>query len=104
MRGHGDSRRRSEEKIAQFRNKARVFAEGVELFPRQSWIAVMLGQNILPDGYETMVDGLDENKVAQALDHLRRGIQETANRLPLHGEFLCSNAAMPRARRADPRS
>ena len=61
-----------EEKIAQFRNKARIFAEGVELFPRQSWIAVMLGQNILPDGYEPVVDGLDENKVAQALEHLRR--------------------------------
>jgi len=89
-----------EEKIAQFRNKARVFAEGVELFPRQSWIAVMLGQNILPDGYETVVDGLDENKVAQALDHLRRGIQETASRLPLHGEFVqqCCNAASAASR------
>ena len=60
----------------------------------------MLGQNILPDGYETVVDGLDENKVAQALDHLRRGIQETASRLPLHGEFVqqCCNAASAASR------
>ena len=86
-----------EEKIAQFRNKARIFAEGVELFPRQSWIAVMLGQNILPDGYEPVVDGLDENKVAQALEHLKRAIQDTANRLPLHGEFVqqCCAASNP---------
>jgi tryptophan halogenase len=89
-----------EDKIAQFRNKARIFAEGVELFPRQSWIAVMLGQNIVPAEYEPVVDGLDENKVAQALEHLRRVIQDTANTLPPHGEFVrqcCdqSNSAIP---------
>lgn len=87
-----------EEKIAQFRNKARIFAEGVELFPRQSWVAVMLGQNIVPDEYEPVVDGLDENKVAQALEHLRRIIQESANRLPLHGDFVqqcCAQSKRP---------
>ncbi|HEV8407426.1 MAG TPA: tryptophan 7-halogenase, partial [Sphingomicrobium sp.] len=87
-----------EEKIAQFRNKARIFAEGVELFPRQSWIAVMLGQNIVPDEYEPVVDGLDENKVAQALEHLRRVIQDNANRLPLHGDFVqqcCAQSKKP---------
>ena len=91
-----------ENKMEQFRNKARIFAEGVELFPRQSWIAVMLGQNILPDEYEPVVDGLDEDKVSQALEHLRRIIQDSANMLPPHGEFVrqcCSqsNAAIPPA-------
>ena len=87
-----------EEKIAQFQNKARIFAEGVELFPRQSWIAVMLGQNIVPDEYEPVVDGLDENKVAQALEHLRRAILESSARLPLHGDFVrqcCAQSTRP---------
>jgi tryptophan halogenase len=84
-----------QEKIAQFRNKARFFAEGVELFPRQSWVAVMLGQNIHPDDYEPVVDGLDENKVAQALDHLRRVYLETADRMPLHGDFIAQCCAAP---------
>jgi tryptophan halogenase len=84
-----------QEKIAQFRNKARFFAEGVELFPRQSWVAVMLGQNILPDDYEPVVDGLDENKVAQALDHLRRVYLDTADRMPLHGDFIAQCCAAP---------
>lgn len=85
-----------EEKIAQFRNKGRIFAEGVELFPRQSWIAVMLGQGIVPDEYEPVVDGLDEKKVAQALEQLRRVIQETAGRLPLHGDFVQQCCAQSR--------
>jgi tryptophan halogenase len=84
-----------EEKIAQFRNKARFFAEGVELFPRQSWVAVMLGQNIHPEDYEPVVDGLDENKVAQALEHLRRVYLDTADRLPLHGDFIAQCCAAP---------
>jgi tryptophan halogenase len=76
------------EKIEQFRNKARFFADGFELFPRQSWVSVMLGQNIMPDDYEPVVDGLDEEKVSQALEHLRAVIQDTANRMPLHGDFV----------------
>jgi len=49
-----------------------------------------------------VVDGLDENKVSQALEHLRRVIQDGANMLPPHGEFVrqcCghSNAAIPPA-------
>jgi tryptophan halogenase len=84
-----------EEKIQQFRNKARFFAEAFELFPRQSWVAVMLGQNIHPDDYEPVVDGLDENKVSQALEHLRRAVQDTANQMPLHGEFIRHTCAAP---------
>jgi len=86
------------EKIAQFQNKGRIFfAEGVELFPKQSWIAVMLGQNIAPDDYEPVVDGLDEDKVSHALEQMRKAMLDTANRLPLHGEFIrqCCAAAAP---------
>jgi tryptophan halogenase len=89
------------EKIAQFRNKGRIFfAEGVELFPKQSWIAVMLGQNIVPDGYEPIVDGLDEEKVARALEQMREKLLETANRLPLQRDFIaqCCAATAPAPR------
>jgi tryptophan 7-halogenase len=88
------------EKVAQFENKSRVLIEGVELFPRQSWVAVMLGQNIGNGEYESIVDGLDENKVSQALEHMRGVIAETARRMPLHGEFVaqCCAATNPAPR------
>ena len=91
------------EKIEQFRNKARFFADGFELFPRQSWVAVMLGQNVMPDDYEPVVDGLDEDKVAQALEHLRAVIQATAKRMPLHGDFVrqCCGAVNPATPRTE---
>lgn len=83
------------EKIAQFRNKGRIFAEHAELFPRQSWVSVMLGQNIIPEGYEQVVDGLDEDKVSQAFEHFRNGYVELADRLPTHGQFIASCCSVP---------
>jgi tryptophan halogenase len=86
------------ERIAQFRNKARVFADA-ELFNTVSWVSVMLGQGILPDGYDPVVDGLDEGKVAQALEQMRLSMLETAQRLPSHEEFVaqCCAASNPAA-------
>jgi tryptophan halogenase len=57
----------------------------------------------MPDDYEPVVDGLDEEKVSQALEHLRAVIQETANRMPLHGDFIrqCCAAVNPAAPRTE---
>jgi tryptophan halogenase len=83
------------EKIDHFRNKARVFAEGMELFSTPSWVSVMLGQGIVPQEYEPVVDGLDEEKVAQALEQMRLAILDTAQRLPLQSEFIAQCCAAP---------
>jgi tryptophan halogenase len=88
------------EKIEQFRNRGRVFAEGVELFPRQSWVSVMLGQNIDPEEYEQVVDGLDEDKVSLALEQFRRKYIEVADRLPTQAQFIASCCAAEGAKPA----
>lgn len=85
-------------RIEQFRNKGRVFADEAELFTTPSWVSVMLGQGIIPEGYDPPVDGLDEQKVAQALEQIRKAILDMAKRLPSHGEFVaqcCAAAAKP---------
>jgi tryptophan halogenase len=84
-----------EERIEHFRNKGRVSADSVELFTTPSWVSVMLGQGITPEGYDPPVDGLDEQKVAQALEQIRNVIADMAERLPTHGEFVaqCVSAA-----------
>jgi tryptophan halogenase len=82
-----------QEKIDQFRNKGRVFADGLELFNTVSWVSVMLGQHIVPEEYNPIVDGLDEEKVAQALEQLRAGFADIAQRLPSQAEFIASCCA-----------
>lgn len=75
-------------KIDLFRAKGRVFREGRELFATTSWVAVCLGQHIVPDDPEPAVDALDEDKVAAAIDQMRRDYLDVAERLPSHGDFL----------------
>jgi len=77
-----------ERKIDLFKAKGRIFREGVELFSEASWVAVCLGQHIVPEDYEPAVDGLDEDKIAAALEQIRRGYLDVAQRLPTHGDFI----------------
>jgi tryptophan halogenase len=62
---------------------------------------VCLGQHIVPDEYEPAVDALDEDKVATALEQMRRDYLQVADQLPTHADFLrhigatLANAAPP---------
>ena len=75
-------------KIELFRRKGRVFRYNDELFVIPSWVAVMLGQNILPDGYDPVVDALDTDRVAGALRQLRTGYAQAAADSPSHADAI----------------
>jgi len=76
------------EKMELFRAKARVFREGFDLFATTSWVAVFLGQHVVPEEYEPAVDALDEDRVAAALEQMRQAYLDCAGTLPSHGEFI----------------
>lgn len=84
-------------KIDLFAGKGRMFREGYDLFTDASWVAVCLGQGIVPKSWEPAADALDEEKVAIALEQIRRGYADTAQRLPTHGDFLRRTALSPLA-------
>ena len=86
-------------KIDLFRGKGRLFREGYDLFSNPSWVSVCLGQGIVPERWEPAADALDEDKVAAALEQMRRGYRDTAERLPSHGQFLRMTAPSPLAAR-----
>ena len=69
-------------KLALFREKGRIFRYDDELFSIPSWVAVMLGQGIDPDGYDPVVDALDADRVADALRRMRAGHADIARQLP----------------------
>ncbi|MEI9928448.1 MAG: tryptophan halogenase family protein [Sphingomonas sp.] len=71
-----------------FHAKGRTFREGYDLFGITSWVAVMLGQNRWPEGYDPVVDALDEAKVAEAMEQLRQAYARTAQAMPTQNEFL----------------
>ena len=75
-------------KIELFRSKGRSFREGVELFDVTSWVAVLLGQNVVPNGYDPIADALDETRIAAALEQVRVSYAQAAQALPTHDEFI----------------
>lgn len=75
-------------KIDLWRLHGRVFRENAELFVADSWIAVMLGQNIWPESYDAIADSLDPDRVAAAMQQMRAAYRETAEKLPAHEAFI----------------
>jgi tryptophan halogenase len=75
-------------KMELWRLHGRIFREGYELFGTVSWVAVMLGQNLWPEAYDTIADSLDELKVAQAMAQMREDYRKAAEALPDQEQFL----------------
>jgi len=75
-------------KIELFRERGRVFRYNDELFDTPSWVAVMLGQHIIPTEYDPLVDGMPDAQVRRAMAELREGYKRAALNLPLAGHFI----------------
>lgn len=75
-------------KIELWCSRGRVFRENAELFTTPSWVAVMLGQNIMPERHEAIADTLDPTKVAGGMEQMREAYRAAAERLPSQEQFL----------------
>jgi tryptophan halogenase len=73
-----------QEKIELFRRRGRVvkYREGV--FLDASWIAVYLGQHIIPEGHDMRADAPPAEALARAMETLRQEIRAGAERMPDH--------------------
>ena len=85
-----------QEKIDLFRETGRVARYVNGPFLEASWIAVLLGQGVMPKRWDPRADGFDPREIGNAMDGLRRAIAATAEQMPQHGDFIARrNAAIP---------
>ena len=77
-----------ESKLELWRSKGRIFREGAELFGTPSWVAVLLGQGIVPEEPEPAADALDSTFVADALEKMRTSYRAMAEQMPTHADFI----------------
>jgi tryptophan 7-halogenase len=75
-------------KIALFREHGRVFRYNEELFDVPSWVAVMLGQGIIPAAPDPLATAMPQADVLRAMASLRRGYEVAADRLPLASDYI----------------
>lgn len=77
-----------EEKIALFRANGQIFREEDELFIATSWIAVMMGQGIMPGSPTAMAYALDPDTLKREVDGIEKSIRYLVNAMPSHEDFL----------------
>jgi tryptophan 7-halogenase len=75
-------------KIELFRTAARVFRYEEELFSKPSWVAVLLGQNIVPRQRDPIVASLPHAMVHESLESMRLAMAQAATAMPTHEEFI----------------
>ncbi|PHS22051.1 MAG: tryptophan halogenase [Robiginitomaculum sp.] len=83
-------------KIDHFRTYGRHVSEGAELFANPSWLAVFIGQNIMPEKYAPLVDERTHIDAPRLMAGLHRVIGEAAGAMPSHNDFIAQNCPAPR--------
>lgn len=75
-------------KIDVFKSHGRLFREGDELFTEPGWLQVLIGQNILPSGYDPLANQLPDTELERFLSTLRRVVGGAASRLMPHSDYI----------------
>lgn len=76
-----DSLRR---KMDIFKVRGRIFRYQDELFTEDSWLAVLLGQGVIPKDYDPLGRSIPINEVEALVSRIGRIIDRTALAMPLH--------------------
>lgn len=77
-----------QQKIDQFESAGRIFREKNELFTESSWLAVLYGQGIRPQGWNPMAERFDQQDMIKRLDGVRDVIWRAADAMPTHADFI----------------
>jgi tryptophan 7-halogenase len=76
------------EKMELFRAAGRISKYTQGLFLEPSWLAVYLGQGIVPQGWDQRADLPEAAGLGAALDRLRARVAESVSDMPDHGAFI----------------
>lgn len=76
-----------------FRANGRCLIGGDELFALTSWLAVMMGQGVTPEGYNELASSLKDEELLAMMEQMRGRIAQTSQSLPTHEQYISTNCA-----------
>ena len=85
------------EKMELFRRRGRVVKHREGLFLDASWVAVYIGQRVLPESHDQRADLLPQSVLLQNIESLRAAIRSKAERMPDHRTHIEHYCPMPEA-------
>jgi tryptophan halogenase len=74
--------------LALYRERGRLPFHEEETFSRDSWLAVLIGQGVVPRRLDPLVDALSEARAEQALELHEASVAAAATGLPTHKDYL----------------
>jgi tryptophan halogenase len=83
--------------IRLFRHSGRFYRNAEEMFALPSWVQVMIGQRIQPQGYHPVVDLLPAKELEELVGGVKRVIAACVEAMPMHQAFIdryCKAAAV----------
>ena len=89
-------------KMELFRERARVVTYKDGLFLEPSWLAVYLGQRVMPRGYDLRADAASDADVAAELSARARAGADRGRAHAARTKSSCSSTARPRRCRRNP--
>jgi tryptophan halogenase len=75
-------------KIDHFRNGGRILFDPTELFQKNNWLAVLVGQEVWPERYHPLVDLCGRPDAAKILAEMRCLMQQAALSVPTHRQYI----------------
>ena len=75
------------QRMALFERTGRVFKPQEDVFSENSWVQVMMGQGLMPQGYHNIADAMEESDLRKYLARIHTEVGHTLTRLPVHGNF-----------------
>lgn len=82
-----------EDNIRLFKDNGGFFREGNEMFGPVSWVQVMIGQRITPQGYHPLVDQMPLDDLIKFMAGVRGVIDNCVEAMPPHEAFIARHCA-----------
>ena len=76
------------EKMELFRRRGYAIFPNQTLFQEPNWLAVMLGQELIPEGYDPLAENGDLVQMRAGFEETRRIVAQAAEGAPTHEEML----------------
>jgi tryptophan halogenase len=80
-----------------FKNNGYVWPDDVALFRVDSWVQVMMGQGLKPQGFHSAGKLTGKESLLQSLAKMAADIDEKVEKLPTHQQFIDHYCAAPKA-------
>ncbi|UPG94463.1 tryptophan halogenase family protein [Luteibacter aegosomatissinici] len=78
-----------------FRHSGRFFRNADEMFGLVSWVQVMVGQGIMPTGYDPLVDQMSDEDLPRFLASIRDVVSKNVDLMPTHEQFIARECPAP---------